>query len=78
MTSMNIKYQLVPPSDHIENNVERAVQTFRNHFIAGMFSVDKYFHLRFWDRLLQQAKISINFLRQSRTLPLYQPILTSL
>ena len=69
MISMNIKYQLVPTSNHRANNAERAIQTFKNHFISGLCRVDKYFHLQLWDRLLQQATISINFLRQSRTLP---------
>ena len=41
MKSMNIKYQLVPPSNHRANNAERAIQTFKNHFIAGLCSVDK-------------------------------------
>ena len=36
MTTMNIKYQLVPPSNHRANNAERAIQTFKNHFIAGL------------------------------------------
>ena len=36
MTSMNIKYQLVPPSNQISDNLEREIQTFKNHFIAGM------------------------------------------
>ena len=29
MTSMNIKYQLVPPRNHISKNTERAIQTFK-------------------------------------------------
>ena len=33
-----------------------------------MCSVDKDFQLQFWERLLQQAKISLNFLIKSRTL----------
>ena len=41
MTSMNIKYQLVTPSNHRENNTEREIQTFRNYFIVGLCSVDK-------------------------------------
>ena len=36
MTSMDSKYQLVPPSNHIENNAEIAIQNFKNHFIAGL------------------------------------------
>ena len=69
ITTMNIKHQLVPPSDHRANNSERAIQTFKNHFIAGLCIVDKDFHLQLWVRLLQQATISLNLLRQSRTFP---------
>ena len=36
MDSMNIKYQLVPPSNQRANNSEREVQTFNNHFIAKL------------------------------------------
>ena len=36
MTTINIKYQLVPPSNHRAINAERAIQTFKNHFIAGL------------------------------------------
>ena len=53
MTIMNIKYQLVPPSNHRTNNAERAIQTFKNHFIAVLCSVDKDFHLQLWDIPLQ-------------------------
>ena len=69
MISMKIKYQLVPPSNHIANNVERLIQTFKNHFIAGLYSIYKYFNLQLWYRLLQQAIIIINLLRQPGTLP---------
>ena len=69
MATMNIKYQLVLPSNHIENNSEREIQTFKNHFIARLCSVDKDFHVQLWERLLEQAKIRLNLLRQSRILP---------
>ena len=45
ITSINIKYQLVPPSNHRKNNSEISIQKFKHHFISGMCSVDKYFHL---------------------------------
>ena len=69
MTTINIKYHLVPPSNHRANNLEREIETFRNQFIAGMCSIDKYFHLKLWDRLLQQATISLNVISKSRSLP---------
>ena len=69
MTNMNIKYQLTPPRNHIAKNAERAIQKFKNNFIAGLCSIDKYFNLQLWDIILQQTKISLNLLRQSITLP---------
>ena len=39
ITTMHIKYQLVPLSNHRANGAERAIQTFKNHFIAGLCSV---------------------------------------
>ena len=69
MSTMNIKYQLVPPNNHRANNEERAIKTFKNHFISGLFSADKNFQLQLWDKPLQQAKISLNLLSKSITLP---------
>ena len=65
ITTMSIKYQLVPPNNHRENNVERAIKTFKNHFIVGICSVHQDLHLQLWYILLQQAITSLNFLRQS-------------
>ena len=45
MTSVGINYQLVPPSNHRAKNAERAIQTFKNHFIAEISNVDEIFHL---------------------------------
>ena len=36
MTTMNINYQLFPPSNHISNNTDRAIKTFKNQFISGL------------------------------------------
>ena len=66
---MYIKFQLPPPSNHRSNNAERPIQTFKNHFIAWIFSVDKSFHLQLWYRLIQQEIISLNILWQSITNP---------
>jgi hypothetical protein len=39
----NIEYQLVPPHIHQRNAAERAIRTFKNHFIAGMCSAPEDF-----------------------------------
>ena len=65
----NVDYQLVPPRLHRRNAAERAIRTFKNHFIAGLCSVDKHFPLHLWDKLLPQAEITLNLLRGSRINP---------
>ena len=64
-----IDFQLVPPNSHRRNAAERAIRTFKNHFIAGLCSVDPHFPLQLWDKLLQQAVITLNLLRPSRCNP---------
>jgi hypothetical protein len=65
----DIDFQLVPPGVHRRNTAERAIRTFKNHFIAGLCSVDKDFPLHLWDRLVPQAELSLNLMRGSRLNP---------
>jgi hypothetical protein len=64
-TANNVEYQLVPPHCHRRNAAERAIRTFKEHFVAGLSSVDPTFALHLWDRLLPQAEITLNLLRTS-------------
>ena len=41
----NVQYQLVPPHSHRRNLAEQAIQTFKNHFKAGMATCDPNFSL---------------------------------
>jgi hypothetical protein len=68
-TENDIAYQLVPPHCHRRNAAERAIRTFKEHFVAGISSVDPSFPLHFWDRLLPQAEITLNLLRTSQLHP---------
>ena len=63
------EYQLTPPHIHRRNAAERAIRTFKNHFISGLCSVDKNFPLHLWCRLLDQAELTLNMLRTSRLNP---------
>jgi hypothetical protein len=65
----DIAYQLVPPHCHRRNAAERAIRTFKEHFVAGLSSVDPSFPMHLWDRLLPQAEITLNLLRTSRLHP---------
>jgi uncharacterized protein YgfB (UPF0149 family) len=65
----NITFELVPPDQHRRNAAERAVRTFKNHFLAGLATCDPQFPLREWDRLLPQAELTLNLLRNARLNP---------
>ena len=69
LTAEHVEYQLVPPHIHRRNSAERAIQTFKNHFIAGLASTDPNFPLSNWRRLLPQAELTLNLLRPSRLNP---------
>ena len=68
-TTIDIKYQLVTPSNHRAKNTDRSINIFKNHFLAGLLNVDAGSQLKLWDRLLQQETISLNLLCQSRLHP---------
>jgi hypothetical protein len=68
-TANDVEYQLVPPHCHRHNAAGRAIRTFKEHFVAGLSSVDPTFPLYLLDRLLPQAEITLNLLRTSRLHP---------
>jgi hypothetical protein len=47
----------VPPHLHRKNAAERVIRTFKNHFVAGLCSVDKQFPMHLWCELLPQATL---------------------
>jgi hypothetical protein len=65
----NCTIQLVPPDNHRRNLAERAIQTFKNHFKAILNGVNNTFPIRLWDRLLPQAILTLNLLRQANAVP---------
>ena len=60
-----ITFQLVPPHLHQTNSAERAIQTFKDHLIAGITSCDHAFPLHLWYRPLTKATLTLNLLRPS-------------
>ena len=65
----NMTFQLVPPHDHRRNIAEKAIQTFKAHFISILCGTDKDFPLHLWCRLLPQAEHTLNMLRSARVAP---------
>ena len=65
----SVTFQKVAPHNHRNNPAERAIQTWKNHFKAGLATVDPNFPLNQWDRLQEQGNITLNLLRASRSNP---------
>jgi hypothetical protein len=61
----NATFQLVPPDMHRSNWAERAICTFKDHFLAILAGVDLAFPPYLWDLLLSQAELTLNLLRQA-------------
>ena len=59
------KIQFVEPNQHRVNASEQAIQTFKNHFIAGLCTTHPQFPLQLWCELLPHAEITLNLLRRS-------------
>ena len=63
------KFQLVPPNMHRRNAAERAIRTFKAHFLAILAGVAPDFPRYLWDLLIPQAQMTLNFLRQATLNP---------
>ena len=64
-----MEHKLVPPGNHRRNQAERAIQTFKAHFISILAGVDDKFPLSLWCHLLEPAELTLNLLRQSKSTP---------
>jgi hypothetical protein len=65
----NIDFQLVPPNMHRRNAAERAIRTFKKHFVAILATTDPDFPIRLWSKVVPQAVLTLNLLRSSRLNP---------
>ena len=69
MSKYTINFQRVPPHVHRRNAAERAIQTFKNHFVAGLATAHPDFPASECDRLIPQAVLTLNHLRNARANP---------
>jgi hypothetical protein len=65
----NCRVELTPADQHRRNAAERAIQTFKGHFISVLAGVDISFPINQWDKLLPQTILTLNILRQSNVAP---------
>jgi hypothetical protein len=65
----NTTFQLVSPAMHCRIWAERAIHTFKDHFLAILVGVNSAFPSYLWDLLLPQAKLTLNLLQQATLNP---------
>jgi hypothetical protein len=58
-----------PPGKHQCNQAERAIQTFKVHFILILASVNNKFPLLLWCHLQEPTKLTLNLLCQFKVAP---------
>ena len=60
-----VGYQLVTPHIHHRNAAERAIHTFKAHFLSILAGTVNTFPKNLWDLLITQTELTLNLLRQS-------------
>jgi hypothetical protein len=69
LTDKDCELMLIEPHNHRVNAAERAIQTFKDHFISALTTTDSKFPLQLWDRLTSQVKTTLNLMQASRINP---------
>jgi hypothetical protein len=64
-----LDYELVPPGNHRRNPAERAIQTFKSHFISILNGLDDNYPADAWDYLIPQTNLTLNMLRECNVNP---------
>ncbi len=69
LTKNECKLQLVELHNQRVNAAERAIQTFKDAFIAALATTDSKFPLQSWDHLTPQVQDTLNLMHASRINP---------
>jgi Reverse transcriptase (RNA-dependent DNA polymerase) len=69
LEELGMEHQLVPPGTHRRNAAERAIRTFKDHFISILCGTDPKCPINIWDKLVPQAVITLNLMRASQIDP---------
>lgn len=66
---LNITIQYLPPNNHRASKAERAIQTWKGHFISVLCMTHPDFPMGAWNHLLEHTELTLNLLRGSRVNP---------
>jgi hypothetical protein len=68
--SNKMEIQLVPPHNHCVNTADRAISTFKEHFVTALATVNMLCLLQLLDKFLPQVELTLNLWRFSHCNPL--------
>ncbi len=69
LTEQQCKLQLIEPHNHQLNAAEKAIQIFKDAFIAALATTDSNFSLQMWDKITPQVQNTLNMIKASRLNP---------
>jgi hypothetical protein len=69
LTKQQCKMQLVEPHNHQMIAAKRAIQAYKDAFIAALATTDKDFPIQLWDKLAPQVQDKLNLLHALRINP---------
>ena len=64
-----MNFQLVPPDYHRHNLAEKAIQTWKDHFIGVMSGAEASFLVHLWNQEIPKAEQKLLLLSQSNVNP---------
>ena len=64
-----IMLELTPVAQHRTNKAERAISTWKDHFIATLATTDPTCPLSLWEDFVEQAELTLNCMRMSPVHP---------
>jgi hypothetical protein len=65
----HITVELAPPSQHRTNRAERAIRTWKSHFISILAGIDPECPMCLWELFIEQAELTLNLMRACATNP---------
>ncbi len=68
--STPISLELTPVSQHRTNKAERAISTWKDHFIAVLATTDPNSPVSLWEDYIEQSELTLNCMRSSPAHPL--------
>ena len=60
-----VNHQRAPAGNHRTNSAERAIRSWKNHFIASLCTMDRLCPLQLWALMVRQCELTLNLIRPS-------------